>query len=166
MSNASKPSRVLKIALAALCLVAFSVGATLFFTQSQIFSGAVHDMSAAVQTSAAPPLPADVPAPIFLEMEPFTVTLRNALGHRRVLYVVLTLNLVDDTSRMQFGEYMPEVRDRVLGKLAEQDPAEVQTPEGRLRLAQELQGILQAPYHPQLPAPHINKVLFTAFVVQ
>jgi len=58
------------------------------------------------------------------------------------------------------------VRDRVLHKLSMQDPAVVQTGEGRRQLTQDLTGALQASYHPQLPAPRIHKVLFTAFVVQ
>jgi len=57
------------------------------------------------------------------------------------------------------------VRDRILRMLALQDPVEVMPLEGRTRLAQELTSILTVPYHPRLPSPRINKVLFTAFVV-
>jgi len=158
---------VLKLALAALCLALLSIGATLYVAAPQVFSGASRTLpeASAVQADVAPP-PAVIAAPIFLELEPFTVVLRDALGHRRILYVGVTLHLEDAPSRALFDEYMPEVRDRILGKLSAQDATEVQTPNGRLQLTQDLTRSLQMPYHPQLPAPRIRKVLFTAFVVQ
>src|SRR3546814_17253367 len=62
--------------------------------------------------------------------------------------------------------YMPEVRDRILSRLAEQKPDYVQTVEGRNALVQLLTQDLEAPYLPQPRGPLINGVLFTAFVLQ
>jgi len=174
-SNKRLPN-LLKAALAILCIVAASVGATLYVAVPQIgawlnpfdpshpaVEPGVHP---AVASAPAPTAPIDVPAPIFLDLEPFTAMLHDAQGRRRVLYVGITLRVANDETRTLFTEYMPEVRDRILRTLSVQDPIEVQTPDGRTRLVQELSSALQAPYHPHLPSAHIHGVLFTAFVVQ
>src|SRR3546814_2761828 len=52
--------------------------------------------------------------------------------------------------------YMPEVRDRILSRLAEQKPDYVQTVEGRNALVQLLTKDLEAPYLPQPRGPLIR----------
>jgi flagellar FliL protein len=147
---------LLAVALAALVAVA-SIGATLYF------SGRVRlaEPSAAAAKQSAPTLP----TPIFVPLEPFTVTLRNQ-SSRGILYVAITLRVADEASRHLLGIYMPEVRNRVLLELSTQDPLTVQTPDGRTRLATDLARVLRAPYPPQPEGPKISNVLFTAFVVQ
>jgi len=175
MSTSSKKRlpTLLKATLAILCIVAASVAATLYFAVPQL-GGWLHPSSTpdAVESEqsavvAAPPsAPSDVPAPIFLDLEPFTAMLRDAQGRRRVLYVGITLRLGNTETRTILTEYMPEVRDRILRQLALQDPIDVQTPDGRTLLTHALTSALEAPYHPHLPSAHIHDVLFTAFVVQ
>jgi len=175
MSKSSKKRlpTLLKTTLAILCIVAASVGATLYVAVPRIGAwlnpfNPSNPVDPEVHTAVAPapPAPIDIPAPIFLELEPFTVMLRDAQSRRRALYVGITLRVANDEARAIFTEYMPEVRDRVLRTLSVQDPIEAQTPDGRTRLVQDLSSALQAPYHPHLPSPHIHGVLFTAFVVQ
>jgi len=172
-SSQKRLPNLLKTALAILCIVAASVGATLYVAVPQIGAWLnPFDPSPPVEpdvytaVAPAPPAPIDVPAPIFLELEPFTTMLRDAQGRRRVLYVGITLHVANNETRALFTEYMPQVRDRVLRILSVQDPIDVQTPDGRTRLVQELHSTLQAPYHPHLPSAYIHDVLFTAFVVQ
>ncbi len=112
-----------------------------------------------------PAKPAILPGPIFVPLEPFTVTLRND-NNTRILYVAITLRVADDDSRKLLGVYMPEVRNRVLLELSTQSPTAVQTPEGRTELTKSLAKVLEAPYLPQPHGPRISSVLFTAFVVQ
>jgi len=142
-------------------IIGASVAATYFFLQK---SG-VAIGSAQAEASAEPRNPVPLPAPIFAPLEPFTVTLRDERT-TRILYVAVTLRLVDDASRNMINQYMPEVRDRVLRLLAIQNPTHVQTPEGRERLVRDLTELLQRPYLPQPRGPEISAVLFTAFVVQ
>lgn len=140
-------------------VIGASVAATFYFFQH---SGVLANTSEGIEdTRPAAPLP----APIFAPLEPFTVTLRDDRG-TRILYVAITLRLVDDASRNMVNEYMPEVRDRVLRLLSVQNPTQVQTPEGRQRLVRDLTELLQRPYMPQPRGPEISSVLFTAFVVQ
>lgn len=143
-------------------IIGASVAATWFFLQKSGFPiGMAQAEFAAPPERQAVPLP----APIFAPLEPFTVTLRDERT-TRILYVAVTLRLVDDVSRNMINEYMPEVRDRVLRLLSVQNPTYVQTPEGREKLVSDLTQLLQRPYLPQPRGPEISAVLFTAFVVQ
>jgi flagellar FliL protein len=150
--------------IVAAAVVGASVAATWFVLQRY---GGTLNIAQAEQAAPMPeqrqPIP--LPPPIFAPLEPFTVTLRDERG-TRVLYVAITLRLVDEASRHMITEYMPEVRDRVLRLLAVQNPAYIQTIEGRERLVSDLTQILQRPYLPQPRGPEISAVLFTAFVVQ
>lgn len=150
-----------KILLAIVLIAAASIGATMFYYEKVGFEQANAETPQAQPVAKATPLP----APIFSPLEPFTVTIRNEQS-QRILYVAITLRLTDEASRRLINEYMPEVRDRALRKLAEQTPDVVQTPEGRRALVQSLTASLQQPYLPHNKGPDITSVLFTAFVVQ
>ncbi len=147
--------------LLVLMIIGASVAATYFFLQKSGFLNSAMAEGAEIHTPPSAPLP----APIFAPLEPFTVTLRDERT-TRILYVAITLRLVDQASRDTISEYMPEVRDRVLRLLSVQNPTYVQTPEGREQLVQDLTRLLQRPYLPQPRGPEISAVLFTAFVVQ
>ena len=164
-SSSRKGSGRLGKMLLALIVIALVIGASVaatyfFFERSGVLNG-MATAQAAEEVRPAVPLP----PPVFAALEPFTVTLREERG-TRILYVAITLRLVDEASRNIVNEYMPEVRDRVLRLLSVQNPNYVQTPEGRERLVQDLTDILQRPYLPQPRGPEISAVLFTAFVVQ
>lgn len=149
---------IVKSILAVLVIIGASVGATLLYA---------NQAGLARTTAEKPnePVPVILPDPIFLPLEPFTVTLRNSQTSR-ILYVAITLRLADQASSRQLSRYMPEVRNRVLSTLSEQSPQDVQTPDGRARLVQTLTRELQAPYQPEPLGPDVSSVLFTAFVVQ
>ncbi|NGR07389.1 flagellar protein FliL [bacterium SGD-2] len=166
-SSSSGGSRIGKLLLWLILLasvVAVSIAGTFYIMQKM----GLQLGPAFAESSEPAPIErrqAELPAPIFAPLEPFTVTLRDERT-TRILYVAITLRLVDESSRNMITEYMPEVRDRVLRLLAVQNPTYVQTPEGRERLVQDLTQLLQRPYLPQPRGPEISAVLFTAFVVQ
>lgn len=142
-------------------VIGASIAGTFFFLQkSGVMGSAMAEAPTEVQQPQVP-----LPAPIFAALEPFTVTLRDERT-TRVLYLAITLRLVDENSRNMVTEYMPEVRDRVLRLLSVQNPAFIQTPDGREKLVHDLTDLLQRPYLPQPRGPEISSVLFTAFVVQ
>ena len=157
-NKSNKASTVVKVALGVLLIVAASVAGTLFY-YNQMGS------SAATTNDITSQPPAVLSAPIFSPLEPFTVTLNDEAGGR-VLYVAITLRVINEASHKIIQEYMPEVRDRVLRELATQNPEQVQTIAGREALVNKLTTILQQPYLPHTTGPQINSVLFTAFVVQ
>src|SRR3546814_10327068 len=99
-----------------------------------------------------------MPSPIYVALDPFTVTLRDNYN-RRILYTAITLRVTDQTSSKLLSDYMPEVRSRVLLALSEQNPQTVQTPEGRSALTKSLTTVLEAPYAPNPLGPKISNVL-------
>jgi len=159
----NKFSNLLKTLLAAAGLVAVSIGATLYYLQNH--HNPLAQGAAPVVVDVPTVAPVEAPAPIFLALEPFTVTLYDE-HRRRVLYVAITLRLGDEVSQQILQDYMPEVRDRVLGKLSGQHPQQVQTVDGKAALVQTLREALQAPYFPNVQNPDVRGVFFTAFVVQ
>lgn len=148
----------LKNLLLIVLIIAASIGGTLFYTSRSDES---------VAKAAEPPKQAKpvLPSPIYVALDPFTVTLQDNYG-RRILYTAITLRVTDQKSAKLLSDYMPEVRSRTLLTLSEQSPQTVQTPEGRTMLAKALTNTLEAPYTPNPSGPKISNVLFTAFVVQ
>jgi len=156
--------RLLKFILLLIIVIGASVGATMWFTSRDSAPGtpSASMIGQATQTPAPQPV---VPAPIFAELDPFTVTLYGEV-HNRILYTAITLRLGDEASRKQITDYMPEVRDRILKVLSAQQLPLIQTSEGRQALANDLKTTLARPFAAQLPGPMVADVLFTAFVVQ
>ena len=157
--------RLLKFILLLIIVIGASVGATMWFTSRDSAPGAPAPASTSEQAAQAPAAPPVVPAPIFAELDPFTVTLYSETRNR-ILYTAITLRLGDDASRKQITDYMPEVRDRILKVLSAQQLPLIQTPEGRQALVDALKAALARPFATQLPGPQVADVLFTAFVVQ
>ncbi|MDQ8035683.1 flagellar basal body protein FliL [Bordetella genomosp. 1] len=114
---------------------------------------------------AAPTTPAVVPAPIFIPLEAFTVTLQSP-ETERILHVGLTLRVGDDQTRQRIEKYMPEVRSRILMVLSAQSPQAVQTAQGKNDLAAAIAQAVNRPFSPLPDGQYVTDVLFTAFVVQ
>ncbi|MEI2417617.1 flagellar basal body-associated protein FliL [Orrella sp. JC864] len=169
-------SRILRplLAIGALLLVAGASVATTWMLTSRMYE--THAMQAAGAEAApspqnirfvAPPAgPAQVPAPIFMPLEPFTVTLRDSDELDRILHVGLTLRLGDEQSRQRIEKYLPEVRSRLLMVLSAQSARSIQTAEGKQALARALAQAVARPFAPIPDGQTVSDVLFTAFVVQ
>ena len=123
-------------------------------------------VGAAPTTFVAPPqTPQAVPAPIFIPITPFTVTLQSA-DRERIVHIAMTLRVADEQSRQRIEKYMPEVRSRVLMLLSAQTPESVQTPQGKVDLANALMKAVNKPFTPLPDGQYVTDVLFTEFVVQ
>ncbi|MBO9331136.1 flagellar basal body-associated protein FliL [Achromobacter pulmonis] len=114
---------------------------------------------------APPAAPIAVPAPIFVPLEPFTVTLQNP-DTERIMHVGLTLRVSDEQSRSRLEKYMPEVRSRILMVLSSQSPVGVQTQQGKTDMAEAIKQSVNRPFSPLPDGQYVTDVLFTAFVVQ
>lgn len=158
-TNTGKFAKMLKSLLTTALIVAASVGATLFF------SSKASQVSSLLESTLPEPKPAELPKPIFSPLEPFTVTLGTDRG-TRILYVAITLRVDNELSRRLIAEFMPEVRDRILRTLSQQNANHIQTPQGRSELVALLDEAIERPYNPQPIGPSVNSVLFTAFVIQ
>ena len=157
-SASGKLSNTLRNIFLAMLLIAGSVAATLFLHDKIQLTPANADTA----HDAPPPVMLE---PLFTSLEPFTVSLRDDHGSR-VLYVGITLRVEDEAARKMLNTFMPEVRDRVLATLTQQGTTQIQAPQGREILADQLLRELTKPYQPNPQGPRISRVLFTAFVVQ
>ena len=109
--------------------------------------------------------PIAVPAPIFVPIEAFTVTLQNA-ETERIMHVGLTLRVSDEQTRTRLEKYMPEVRSRILMVLSAQSPTGVQTQQGKNDMVAAIKQAVNRPFSPLPDGQYVTDVLFTAFVVQ
>ncbi|HBO23918.1 MULTISPECIES: flagellar basal body-associated protein FliL [unclassified Providencia] len=109
----------------------------------------------------------NMPQPIFMELEPFTVNLPGLSdAPDRVLYIHITLRLANEKSRKQLHEYIPEVRSRILLLLSEQQSKIMSTHEGKLKLMKEIKGTLTPALIPGDTDQDISDVLFTTFILR
>jgi|SRR5690625_4984256 len=162
--------RIFRIILLILVVSAISVLATLYFvwpnfSPINLGIGAKDAKANATEKASVKPAPTINQKPIFVDFDPFTVTLTKD-GRSRILYVGITLQVLDQDSQDLLLEYQPVVRDRILRVLATQDANQVQTNEGRQALIHQLEQTLAKPYPPAAEGPNIHHVLFTTFVVQ
>lgn len=112
-----------------------------------------------------PATPAAVPAPIFIPLEAFTVTLQSA-DSERILHVGITLRAGDEQTRARIEKYMPEVRSRILMVLSAQSPAAAQSQQGKADMARAVVTAVNQPFSPLPDGQYVSAALFTAFVVQ
>ncbi len=115
--------------------------------------------------TAASPVAAVAPPPIFVPLDPWTVNLQGD-GRSRFLHVGLTLRVADKETQARMAEYLPEVRSRILTLLSNRDPATLATAEDKTRLAGEIIAAVNRPFAGGLPEQHVTNVMFTAFVLQ
>jgi flagellar FliL protein len=98
-------------------------------------------------------------------LETFTVNLQGG-GGEQYLQVGLTLK-VDDQAQIDLIKlHMPEVRSRLLMLLSSKKSTDVLTPEGKMKLSDEIIAHLREPLSPNNPPPGVSGVFFTSFVVQ
>jgi flagellar FliL protein len=156
--------RLLKLIILLVVVIGAAIGGTIFFMNRNSSGSppAPTPVALAANTPAAAPV---IPAPIFAELDPFTVTLYGETRNR-ILYTAITLRMGDEASRKQVQDYMPEVRDRILKVLSSQQLPVIQTAQGRQALADSVKAALSRPFVSQLAGPQVADVLFTAFVVQ
>jgi len=133
----------------------------------QLGVGTASQPGAPVPTTftATPAAPAAVPAPIFIPIEPFTVTLEDE-SSERILRLGVTLRVGEEQSRSRIEKYQPEVRSRILMLLSSLSPTAVRTPEGRVELAKAIAAAVNKPFTPLPDGQLVTDVLFTEFVVQ
>jgi len=146
----SKKPLFLMLGIAVLVLGGGGAGAW-YFTQPK---------SAHSQAKAEPPKP-----PVFINMEPFTVNLQSEDGDK-FLQTAFTLQVKDDAQVEIIKVHLPQVRSRLLMLLSGQKAADILTPEGKNRLAQEIVAQVNQPFEPKAPPQTVTGVFFTSFVIQ
>ncbi|EKT58573.1 flagellar basal body-associated protein FliL [Providencia sneebia] len=109
----------------------------------------------------------NIPQPIFMDLEPFTINLPSFNEYPdNVLYIDITLRLADESSRKKLHDFLPEVRSRVLLLLSNQNAKSLSTHEGKLQLMQAIKATLSQTMTPDKPGQNVSDVLFTTFILR
>ncbi|MFT5532910.1 MAG: flagellar FliL protein [Burkholderiaceae bacterium] len=104
-------------------------------------------------------------APVFLVLDPFTVNLQQENGDQ-YLQVAMTVQVADDKQSEAIKVYLPQVRSRVLMVLSSKKASEINTPEGKKQLAEDIIGQIKQPFSEHGKPQKVNDVFFTSFVIQ
>ncbi|MBD3895223.1 flagellar basal body-associated protein FliL [Halomonas sp. ML-15] len=144
-----------------LLIILFSMGssAAMYFMMDNRDDPAPESAQTAVEDSRAP-------APIFVDINPFTVNLQSRHYDQRLLYVGLSLRVGNETTRELIEEHMPQVRSRLLMLLSSQQAEELTSPEGKQQLSAEILALFDQPLTDPQPSLMVNDVLYTEFIVQ
>ncbi|MDY0273012.1 MAG: flagellar basal body-associated FliL family protein [Advenella sp.] len=145
-----------------LCLGIGGAGMWYYMGNLQSAQPAAQQTSQPLAAAAVPPVSAN---PIFLELDPFTITL-NRNGFSRVLYVGFTLRFEDKASMERVTKYLPEARSRILIELSSLNPETIHDKETPELIKEMVKRVLQPAFYPEPYTQHITHVLFTNFVVQ
>lgn len=169
-SASSRPFRLLLGLLLLVAVAAASIAGTWFFMNWQqahnanpVQLGVGHSSQPSV--IAGSELAVKPPTPIFVPLEPFTVTVEDEQSER-ILRTGITLRAEDDLTRTRIERYMPEVRSRIIMLLSAQSPQSLRSAEGRNAIAQGIAQAVNKPFFPLPDGQRVTDVLFTEFVVQ
>lgn len=169
----ARVTRAVLLLLVLLIVAGASVAITWFIAQRQpaqpanvqLGVGQAQQQPSSTVFMAPATTPAAVPAPIFIPLEAFTITLQNP-DMDRILHVGITLRVNDEQTRLRIEKYMPEVRSRILMVLSAQSPATAQTVQGKADMLKAIADAVNRPFSPLPDGQYVSDVLFTAFVVQ
>ncbi|MEB0135233.1 flagellar basal body-associated protein FliL [Actimicrobium sp. CCC2.4] len=104
-------------------------------------------------------------APVFLVLDPFTVNLQQEAGDQ-YLQIAMTVQVADDKQSEEIKVYLPQIRSRVLMVLSSKKASEINTPDGKKELADDIIAAIKKPFSERGKAQKVNDVFFTSFVIQ
>jgi len=113
-------------------------------------------------------------APVFSNLEPFTVNLVPETGDQ-YLQVILSLELDDPAADAQLKTMMPKIRNNITLLLSSKKASELQPKEGKEKLADALRDEINSAIEPPIrtkkgelimPEGPVKSVLFTSFIIQ
>ena len=105
---------------------------------------------------------ADV-APIFFQMDPFTVNLK---PDGQFLQATFTLQIETEEEIPKIKMFLPQIRSRLLLMLSNKTVEELSSLEGKKILGQEIEALIKEPFKEGLASTKVSNVLFTSFVIQ
>lgn len=145
-----KKGGLLKILIPVVVLAAGGGGAAWYFTQSGGKHKSTHEK------------PVEKP-PIYERLEQFTV---NLTGGEHYLQVEVSLKLTDPKASAEIKLRMPEIRDGVLRLLSAKQVDDLNTPDGKTKLSEDIKKQVNKVLNAQGPEQGVVGVLFTSFVIQ
>lgn len=115
--------------------------------------------------AAAAPAPAPKKKTVFYAVEPFTVNLTSPTIDR-FLQIGFTLEFAGDEAAEELKRQMPVVRSRLLLLLAAKTPEELATTAGKQKLMEEILAEARAPLGGDTPSRGLERVHFSALIIQ
>lgn len=104
--------------------------------------------------------------PEYVVLEQFVVNLQRETEADQYLQVQMTLQVAGAEQAELFKANMPMVRDRVLMLLSGKKASEINTVEGKKKLADEVVAVTKEPFVEKGDEQEVSKVMFTAFIIQ
>jgi flagellar FliL protein len=104
--------------------------------------------------------------PVFVVLEPLTVNLQRGEDGDQYLQVSMTTQVGDQAQADMMKLYMPQIRSRLLLLLSGKRAADISTPEGKKKLADDILEKIRQPYSVTGPTQIALDVFFTSFVIQ
>jgi flagellar FliL protein len=151
--SAPKKSKLKLIVIALVLLLAIGGGAGYFLLGKKAPAGAAEAKHEAPK------------APVFANLEPFTVNLQQEAAEQ-FLQVSITVQVSDEKAMEEIKLYMPQVRNRILLLLSSKKASEINTADGKKKLAEEIAAQIRAPFSKQAKPQEVDNVFFTSFVIQ
>jgi flagellar FliL protein len=161
-ANPKKKRGLLKLLLLLVLLLGGAGGGAWYFLQQNHAAAAAKPGAA----NGAAAKPAASKPPVFVTLEPFTVNLQHDDTSPQYLQVGLALKLADAGAVDAIKLRMPEIRNRVLLLLSGKKASDISSVEGKQTLSTELVREISQPLAGSVPAPALDSVLFTSFVIQ
>ncbi|MGA7180232.1 MAG: flagellar basal body-associated protein FliL [Thiobacillaceae bacterium] len=109
-----------------------------------------------------PPAP---PAPVFVNLEPFTVNLQSE-DEDHYLQTSIVLQVKDEEAAERIKQHMPQVRSRLLMLLSSKTASEINTAEGKHKLSDEIVAQVKQPFAEGTAEQEVGGVFFTDLVIQ
>ena len=151
------------ILIAVLVLVLGGGGAAAFFLLKGGDAAAEHEEEPAKTKKKKKK--SDEGPPVYVTVEPFTVNLNPEEGEQ-YLQLAFTLQVPDAEQSDVIKNNMPKVRSRILLLLSAKKASEINTPEGKTALAEEILKQVNEPFQDRGDEQEVTEVLFTSFIIQ
>jgi flagellar FliL protein len=151
-------SKMMIIIIAVVLLAAIGGGAAFFMTRG---GGEEHAEAGAKKGKKA----AKAAPPEYVALESFTVNLQPENGDQ-YLQVQMTLQVNGAEQAEVIKTNMAKVRSRVLMLLSSKKASEINTVEGKKKLAEEVVTTVKEPFFDKGDEQEVSEVLFTSFIIQ
>ena len=104
--------------------------------------------------------------PEYVALEQFVVNLQKETEADQYLQVQMTLQVAGAEQVELFKTNMAKVRSRVLLLLSGKKASEINTIEGKKKLAEEIVAVTKEPFVEKGDEQEVSEVLFTSFIIQ
>jgi flagellar FliL protein len=105
------------------------------------------------------------PAPVFVNLEPFTVNLQPEDG-AQYLQVTMVLQVKNEEAADQVKQHMPQVRSRLLDLMSSKTASDINSKDGKHKLADEIVAQIKLPFAKDATPQEVGSVFFTDLVIQ